>query len=259
MSKLNSKTFFTENDKKKIEKTIKDVETKTSGEIVAMVVPESNRYPDIEILGALLFSVILSLMILYFIPNILWGIAPLFLKSSDAFLNNLILLPFQLKNELRYVLMYGVWYFIPITFVLFFIFWWTFYKFSILKRIFLTNKRKEIEIKECSIKAFYEQGLYKTRDETGVLFFISLLEKKVYILADKGIYEKITQETLNEYAKNISKGIKEKRGVDALCESIKNSGEIFAKYFPIKPDDINELSNSVITWWIPPIETSWNK
>ena len=69
---------------------------------------------------------------------------------------------------------------------------------------------------------FYKEGLYKTRDETGVLFLISLLEKTVYILADKGIYEKVSQNKLDVFALEVTKGIKQEKGAEALCGAIES-------------------------------------
>jgi putative membrane protein len=82
---------------------------------------------------------------------------------------------------------------------------------------------------------------------TGVLFFISLLEHKVWVLADKGIYEKIDQEALNKFARAVSLGVKEGRACDALCQAIIEAGDVLAKHFPLTPGDTNELTDKVIT------------
>jgi putative membrane protein len=79
------------------------------------------------------------------------------------------------------------------------------------------------------------------------LFFLSLLERKVWILADKGIYEKIEQKTLNKFADIVSQGIKDDRACDALCVAIKEAGSLLAEHFPITPDDVDELPDEVIT------------
>jgi putative membrane protein len=105
----------------------------------------------------------------------------------------------------------------------------------------------ERAVRQRAVRAFYEKGLYKTRMNTGVLFFISLLEHKVWVLADKGIYEKIDQETLNGFARAVSLGIKEGRACDALCKAIRDAGEVLSKHFPLTHGDTNELTDTVIT------------
>ena len=95
-------------------------------------------------------------------------------------------------------------------------------------------------------QAFFEKGLYKTKKNTGVLFFLSLLERKVWVLADKGIYEKMDQETLNRFANEVSRGIKEGRACEALSQAIQEIGVLLSKHFPITSDDTDELSDDVI-------------
>lgn len=110
----------------------------------------------------------------------------------------------------------------------------------------LSRERIEQKVRDRALTIFYEKGLHRTRDNTGVLIFISVMEKRVWILADRGIYEKIEQTTLDDFARLLSRGIKEGRSCDALCETIEGIGKILSIYFPIKHDDSNEISNNVI-------------
>lgn len=243
MLKINPNKFFNESEKDKIDKAIKDTEKKTSGEVVAMVVGHSSNYFEIETNISLLFGLLFSLLTLYFMPEIIFNL----LKIREIFILNLIKIPFRLSDELRFLLTFGVWFLIPLQIMYFFISKLIFYLIPGLKIFFLSENHKLHEVQERAFKAFHDHGLHKTRDETGVLFMLSLLERKVYILADKGIYEKINQETLDEFAKNISTGIKKNKGAEALAKAITGVGEILAKYFPAKPDDTNELSDEIIT------------
>jgi len=84
-----------------------------------------------------------------------------------------------------------------------------------------------------AVRAFYEKELYKAEGNTGILFFISLFERKVRVLADSGIHEKIGQETLNKFARVVSQGVKDGRACDALCEAIQEAGSLLAQYFPV--------------------------
>ncbi|MBP1699553.1 MAG: hypothetical protein H6Q41_4741, partial [Deltaproteobacteria bacterium] len=95
-------------------------------------------------------------------------------------------------------------------------------------------------------RAFFERGLYKTKKNTGVLFFLSLLEKKVWVLADKGIYEKMDQETLNRFANEVSSGIREGHACEALSQAIREIGGLLSQHFPITSNDTDELPNEVV-------------
>lgn len=206
-----AKIFFTEEEKRRIEETTRDVESRTIGEVAVMVVDGSSQYIEAEILGGIFLGSLISLII-----------TALYLNSS-------------------------VWSFIPVSLILFFPSRFLFRKFPVLKISFIGFKRKEETVRQRAVRAFYEKGLYKTRKSTGVLFFISILERKVWVLADKGIHEKIEQETLNKFAITVSQGIKEGRACDSLCDAIREAGELLTKHFPVTPGDTDELSNKVMT------------
>lgn len=207
---MKADTFFSDAEKEKISEAIAAVETKTAGELAVMVVDKSDSYPEAGILAGISIGGFLALLI-----------------TDQLFADSL-------------------WYFVPLYAVIGLLIGWGARIFPGLLRYFIPGSRLENQVREEAIMAFYEKGLYKTRDKTGVLFFISLFEHRVWILADKGIYTKINQETLQEYAGDIARGIKEKNAVEALIRQIKRVGEIVAEHFPIQPDDVNELSNKVI-------------
>jgi putative membrane protein len=203
-------TFFTREEKEKLKKTTIDVESRTIGEIAIMVVDHSSQYNDAEIIGGISLGSLVSLIV------------------TDLYFHT------------------SVWFFIPFAFLFFFPSRLLFQKMPWLKRVFVGKKRKEKAVKERAIKAFYEKGLYRTKENTGVLFFLSLLERKVWVLADKGIHGKIHQQTLNKFANIVSKGIRDGRACDALIEAIQGAGEMLAQHYPIKAGDVDELSDEVI-------------
>lgn len=206
-----SARFFTEMEKEKIAVTVCDVESRTVGEVVVMVVDSSDSYEDADIIGGVLGASSLSLLltILLFHSSLLW--------------------------------------FLPITLLFFIPCRLVFKKVAALKALFLKADRREEAVRERALRAFYEKGLYRTRENTGVLFFLSLLERKVWVLADRGIYAKIGQETLNQFANRVSQGVKQDRACEALIEAIEGVGQLLSKNFPIEPGDIDELPDKVIT------------
>jgi putative membrane protein len=74
------------------------------------------------------------------------------------------------------------------------------------------------------------------------------LERKVWVLADKGIYKKMDQETLNQFARNVSQGIKEGRPCEiSLCQAIEEIGRLLAEHFPHTPGYVDQLPDQVLT------------
>jgi len=203
--------FFTAEEKERLKATTQEVESQTIGEIVVMVVDRSDRYVEAEILGGVLVASLISLILtlLYFHGT--------------------------------------VWSYVPLSFLLFFPCRLLFIRMEALKRLLIGVRRKEEAVRLRAEQAFFEKGLYKTKKNTGVLFFLSLLERKIWILADKGIYEKMDQETLNRFADEVSRGIKEGRACEVLSQAIQGIGVLLSRHFPIAPDDIDELPDEVMT------------
>ena len=205
-----SERFFTAEEKERLKAITHEVESKTIGEIVIMVVDHSDHYIEAEVLGSVLLGSLLSLIL-----------TVLFFHSS-------------------------IWSYIPLSFLFFFPCWLLFIKVEVLKKRFIGTRRKEEAVRLRAERAFFERGLYKTKKNTGVLFFLSLLEKKVWVLADKGIYEKMDRETLNRFANEVSSGIREGRACEALSQAIREIGGLLSQHFPITSNDTDELPNEVV-------------
>jgi len=95
--------------------------------------------------------------------------------------------------------------------------------------------------------AFVEQGLTNTRDRTGVLLFVSLLEHRVIVLADRGIDSRVEPGTWDGVVERIVSGIRERHAEVGLCEAIETCGRVLAERFPRGADDVNELEDRLRT------------
>jgi len=235
--KIKASELFNTEDKKCIADAIKKAETNTSGEVAIMVVDSSDSYREAETLGAILLSGFFSL-ILETIRSYL-----VVLKAADW--------GYSLSGFSAHILSEAaahtaVWTYIPIVFLLYFPFRLLIAKTPEMKIPFLSGKRIEETVKERAIMAFYEKQLYKTRDETGILIFISLLEHRVWILGDSGINAKIAPDFWSKIANELSIGIRNKEYGKSVCVAIGKCGEELSRHFPRKSDDINEIADELI-------------
>jgi len=234
MNKKKSASFFTEEENARIRTAIEKAEANTSGEIVAMVVHRSDSYREAEILGAVLTAAFCG-----FLLEIAIQIGFLLFSNSGWGSGS------TLDAEL---VLYGVslWTYIPLVIVLFFPLRYLFRSYEALKLPFVGRKRIEEAVRERAVLSFFEKELYRTRDETGILIFLSLMEHKVWILADRGINSRLPHDQWKGLARELSLGMREKRACEALCSVISSCGEELARHFPRKADDTNELSDHVL-------------
>ena len=235
--KNRSETFFTEIEKKAVKSAIKEAESHTSGEIVTMVVEKSDTYRDIDIIAGLIISAAISI----YPAELVYAGSEMLLRKLIPSLNWFTHVP----DTTRF--MTGLSVFIALTIILHFPVKIIFKIFPSLKRLILSIKRMDSEVHERALRGFSEHGLNNTKDATGILFLVSILERRVHVLADHGIYTKIKQESLDRYAASIGKGIASGKGGEALCNAIKEAGKELEKYFPRSGDDKNELTDNIIT------------
>jgi putative membrane protein len=208
--KTTAKSFFSRDEREKIRQAVETAEKKTMGEIAVMLVDESDRYREAELLGAFFLSGLVA---------------------------------FALSLVLRYL---TVWFYIPVAVVLFVPFFFVFRRIPALKLPFLGEARVDQAVRQRAVLGFYEKGVHRTEERTGILIFISLLEREVWFLGDEGINSKIQPETWTSLAEELARGIKEGRAVDALRTSIEKCGAELARHFPGRAGQKNELCDDVI-------------
>ena len=93
---------------------------------------------------------------------------------------------------------------------------------------------------------FYLQGVHMTPDHSGVLFFVSLAEHYVEIVADRGIHEKIGeahwQGIVHAFVERVGKG----EIVDGFVAAITACGEAMRTHYPPDPGAKDDLSDGLI-------------
>ena len=94
-------------------------------------------------------------------------------------------------------------------------------------------------------KWFKKLKMQKTRDRNGILLVIAPASKKFAILGDKAINEKIGDNFWNGIRDRIQSSFGENKYAEGITRAVRETGAVLEKYFPIKPDDVNELPNEI--------------
>ena len=211
-----AKIFLSNDERARVETAVKEAEKLTAGEIVVMIISASYQYPLAIVIGAAAFALLLALI---------------FTPLAGAWL---------------WIGGQNMWLFLGFLTVFFILFHEIIKRIPWLKRFFISRKEIDDEVEEAAITNFFDQGLYRTRDQTGVLILISVFERRVWVLADRGINTRVSESQWDDIVKMITDGIKQKRPADAICEAVEKIGELLKTYFPIKPEDTDELKNLII-------------
>jgi uncharacterized membrane protein len=111
-------------------------------------------------------------------------------------------------------------------------------------RVHLASKVKG-EVLEAAVQTFGKLGMHKTELRNGILIFLVPSQKVFAIYGDQGINEKVPSNFWKEERDLLQQYFKEGQYVDGVCEVVQQVGEKLQTFFPIQPDDKNELSNEI--------------
>jgi putative membrane protein len=114
------------------------------------------------------------------------------------------------------------------------------------KRAFVSEARAEEVAREQALQEFYAHGLHRTPNATGVLLFVSLLERRVIVLGDSGIDARLAPADWEATDRAILEGIRAGSLKAGLLAGIRRTADVLSEHFPLEHDDRDELPDHVI-------------
>jgi putative membrane protein len=186
-----------------IEAAVRDAERATSGEIVPVVVERSDSYADVRIGAAALVAIASGGLLAALAPRLEPWLVPTQIGVFAA-----LCAAFGWRPLLGAV---------------------------------APNPLFSHRVHQAAALAFHHAGLIETRERTGILIYVSLLERRVEVVADKGIHARVADGTWDDVVQRVLAGIRAGRADEGLVAGIRRCGEILAANFPPRADDVNEL------------------
>lgn len=211
-------TLFTDEELAAIRAAVAKAERRTQGEIVPMVVPVSGRYRDASYLAGLILALV-TLAVLVSLDSgwSQWR----WTAHHSAWMIVGVLMAYALGSFIG--------------------------RFPAIIRLLTSDERMAMKVRLRAERAFYEHGLHKTTEGTGILIFLSLLERRAQILADQAIDARVPPGTWDTLVRDLVDGIRADRRTDAFCDVIARCGDLLAIHFPPRDgENPNELPDELI-------------
>lgn len=216
--------ILTDEQKERILKSVQIAEKKTSGEIVPYIVKSSDFYFEAFLKSTLLFNFfsLIIFLIIYELYHL--GYINLWSEFYEYFnVQNVIFITF-IMSFIGYVICY-----IPT-----------------VRRFFAGKGLIEHRVRSRAYEAFLEREVFKTKNRTGVLIFISYLEHRVVVLGDTNINQHVTKQDWDDVVKSIIDGIKNGDIATGIENAIQKCGALLEKSgLAIEKDDTNEISDEI--------------
>ena len=204
--------YANEKDLRDIEEAVARAEKSTAGEIVPMVVRESTLSGHVSAIGTLLAFAFLMLLLpaaQSLLPGPSW--------AFEFGAGGLSLIIGRLLEMT-----------------------------SFARRLFTTAHDRAVSVVNRAHLEFHETGITLTEGRTGVLIFVSLLERRAVILGDESISAKLDEKTWVEIVDGLLAHMKRGDLRAGFVEAIEKVGAVLAREFPIQAGDTNELPNSLV-------------
>jgi putative membrane protein len=205
-------TLVAEADQRRIAEAITQAERTTSGEIVAVIAPESAQY----LYGPFLWAALAALAVPWpFVFWTWWPIQHIYLLQLAVFA---VLVAVLMPRSVRLAL--------------------------------VPKSVKHTRAHRRAVEQFLAQNLHTTVGRTGVLIFVSVGERYAEILADAAIHEKVPETVWQGIVADLTEQIGKGQPADGFVRAITAVGEHLAKHFPPDPRVPHVLSNHLIV--LPP-------
>ncbi|KAB2943566.1 MAG: TPM domain-containing protein [Hyphomicrobium sp.] len=198
--------MITHSDKTRISDAIRNVESRTAGEIFCILARHSSDYRLVPVAWAAAIALFAPLPFVYLTS---WSAATIYLGQLITFVVVAIALS---HPKLR---------------------------FRIVPR-----RAKHDRAHAEAMRQFLAQGLDKmdkTEHRTGVLIFASTAERYVEIVADAGINEKVASQVWDDAINALVTAVKAGRPADGFVSAIERCGAVLAAHFPpgaLKRDEL---------------------
>jgi putative membrane protein len=216
--------LFTVEDKKRIEETVREAESKTSGEIVPVAATASGRYDRPEDIVGFWGAVLLFTITWFWLESLEngqtdWGFSWTSYRMPLLILAMLLGFPVGVQIGMRVM---------------------------VIRHFFTPRRQMREEVAARARQIFFDQRVHHTQSTSGVLIYLSLYERMAAVIADSVVFDRVGQATLDDLCRQITNSMKQKPASEALCSGIRSAGECLARVLPHQAQDVDELPDALV-------------
>ena len=208
--------MFSTEDQARIADAVKEAEQTTSGEIVPFVVNRSDDYEEAEWRGGFFLGA--ATLLVYETGYLFSGSWRGIAAGEISFIALITALSGLLAVKYS----------------------------GFLKRLLAGRSTMDRRVAQRAAEAFVSEEVFHTQDRSGILLFISLLERKVLVVGDSGINKKVDQHAWDTIVRITIDGIREGRATEGIIKAVHECGSLLQRHgVTIRKNDVDELPNNL--------------
>lgn len=202
----------TPTEMQQVESAVKRIEARTQGEIVPVLVECSDVYSGARWRFAILFALVVTYLASLGFHDPRFGFHYFFAAEIVLIVVGLLLT-----------------------------------RINWLMQLLVDDATTQEEVQQRARQFFHDRGLHATRARTGILIFVSRLERRIEILADSGIHAHVGEAFWRQIVELMLPMVQQGKFSEAFLAALERCEEPLARHFPKQSDDVNELPDSVQT------------
>jgi putative membrane protein len=218
---------LTESEHERVSAAVAAAERGTSGELVLVVAPQSDRYHDVALHYAVAAMLLLAGVMALRPDWLAWLATPLHFGWSEG-LGGAELVALMLAQAVTFLLVRLV------------------LARPALRLALTPMGTKARRVRRQALALFRSAVEQRTVDHTGVLLYLSLAEHRAELIADSGIHHETQPEQWGEAMVALIDHVRAGRLADGMVEAVAQVGAILAAHHPPAPNDRNELPDRLI-------------
>jgi len=188
---------------------VAEVEAKTSVELVVLLSPRSGTYPEAAWLGGLVGLYVVFAAVMF----------------HDAELGDYVIFTAPLLGLFAGAVLVAI--------------------NPGLQRLLASRATLDRNLELVARATFQKAGLSATRDATALLVYLSWLERRAYIVADRGVTRALSPTVLASLTAQFTATLRTSAPTSAILSATRALGAVLAAALPPRPDDINELPDVI--------------
>lgn len=219
---------LSETDHERVSAAVAAAEARSDGEIVTIVAPRSDAYHDVGLHYAVLLMLFVPVWFAV-VPQgwIDWAVGA-FLGWGAELSRPLVMTYMFVKLALAFLLV------------------WLLFKWMKLRMALTPKGTKNRRVRRRAVELFRVAAERRTKGRTGILLYLSLLERRAEIVADEAIHSKVELEVWGEAMAALIAEVKAGRPGEGMARAVEKIGDVLAACLPASHENPNELPDRLI-------------
>jgi putative membrane protein len=203
-------------------------EARSDGEIVTIIAEKSDAYHDVGLHYAVLIMLLVPVVWGLLPKSVVdWGLGLVFGWNHEVTRGELMTILFVKLAGAFLVVRYAL-------------------AWMPLRMALTPRATKHRRVRRRALEYFRVAADRRTIGRTGVLLYLSLLERRAEIVADEAINSKVAPEVWGEAMAALITEVKAGRPGEGMAKAVQMIGDLLAEHFPRSSSDTNELPDRLI-------------